>query len=191
MSVRKEGRAPCLKSSLRQTRTDHFGHANIIKHSNRPYASVEEMDDSLVTNWNERVKPEDTIYHIGDFAFKMRTKAINMVISRLNGHKFLIYGNHDKKEVLRSEGWTWQGFYKRIKVNDQGIILFHYGCRVWDGSHRGTWQLYGHSHGSLPDDPNTKSFDVGVDCHNYAPLHFDEVSKVMENYSFVRVDHHG
>ena len=173
------------------TSDNHFGHANIIKHSNRPYASVEEMDDALVTNWNERVKPEDTIYHIGDFAFKMRTKAINMVMSRLNGHKFLIYGNHDKKEVLRSEGWTWQGPYKRIKVNGQGIILFHYGCRVWDGSHRGTWQLYGHSHGSLPDDPNTKSFDVGVDCHNYAPLHFDEVSKIMENYSFVRVDHRG
>ena len=173
------------------TSDTHFGHTNIIEYSNRPFSSVEEMNDALIANWNDRIKNGDVVYHVGDFAFTIKTNAINKIMSQLNGQKFLIYGNHDKKDVIKSDGWVWQGHYKKIRVESQKIILFHYGCRVWDGCHRGSWQLYGHSHGSLQDDPNAKAFDIGVDCHNYAPLHFDEVSKIMENYAFTPIDHHG
>jgi calcineurin-like phosphoesterase family protein len=52
--------------------------------------------------------------------------------------------------------------------------------RVWPHSGRGAWQLYGHSHGNLPDDPLSLSMDVGVDSHDFCPWHFEEVKKIME-----------
>jgi calcineurin-like phosphoesterase family protein len=51
--------------------------------------------------------------------------------------------------------------------------------RVWNQSHRGALHLYGHSHGTLPDDANSKSFDVGVDCHDYHPISLDRVLAIM------------
>jgi hypothetical protein len=62
--------------------------------------------------------------------------------------------------------------------------------RTWNKSHRGSWHLYGHSHGTLPDDPHSMSFDVGVDCHNYRPLSFEQVKAVMSKKLFKPIDHH-
>ena len=59
------------------------------------------------------------------------------------------------------------------------IVLFHYAMRVWNASHYGTWHLYGHSHGDLPDDETSLSFDVGVDCHNFYPLSYSDVTGIM------------
>ena len=58
--------------------------------------------------------------------------------------------------------------------------------RVWPHSGRGTWQLYGHSHGNLPDDPLSLSMDVGVDSHGFSPCHFDEVQAIMKVKAAVR-----
>jgi calcineurin-like phosphoesterase family protein len=69
--------------------------------------------------------------------------------------------------------------------------MSHYPHKVWPSNHRGAWHLYGHCHGSLPDDPNSLSFDCGVDCHDYFPLSFDEVAAIMEKKTFVPLDHHG
>lgn len=63
--------------------------------------------------------------------------------------------------------------------------------RVWNKSHYGAWMLYGHSHGSLIDDPNSLSFDVGVDCHNYKPFSFEEVKEIMSHKIWKAIDHHG
>ena len=63
--------------------------------------------------------------------------------------------------------------------------------RVWNKSHYGSWNLYGHSHGSLPDDPHARAIDVGVDCHNFAPVSFDEVKVIMERKLWKPIDHHG
>ena len=62
--------------------------------------------------------------------------------------------------------------------------------RVWNKSHHGAWQLYGHSHGSLPDDPNALSFDVGCMLFDYEPLEFEDVKKIMSNKNYKPVDHH-
>ena len=58
-------------------------------------------------------------------------------------------------------------------------MLFHYAMRVWNASHHGTWSLYGHTHGELEDLSDTLSLDVGVDCHDFTPLSYEEVKALM------------
>lgn len=175
----------------------HFGHANIINYSNRPYSDVEEMNEALIKNWNQVVGKNDTVYHLGDFAFMPYDKFKNL-LWRLNGYIHFMRGNHDKmidqhkQDILRVGKIVSIQDYKEIKVAGKMIVLFHYGQRVWNKSHHGSIHLYGHSHGSLP--PFGRSVDVGVDCkeitHEYRPVSLDEVLDYMSKREFQKVDHH-
>jgi calcineurin-like phosphoesterase family protein len=167
----------------------HLGHANIIKYSNRPFADVEEMDNTIISNWNSKIQQYDHAWFLGDFCFTNVEKG-QEYLNRLNGIKHLIIGNHDKTGV-QLKGWATIDDLKEIKINGQWITLCHYAMRVWNKCHYGTWHLYGHSHGSLPDDPNSLSFDVGVDCHNYTPLSFNDVKSIMATKTWKPIDHHG
>lgn len=172
----------------------HLGHTNIIRYCNRPFKTVKEMDDTLIENWNRKVKPGDTVYHIGDFALVRNPQEVCNYVRRLNGQVHLIHGNHDrfvKQKRPDNYGFAEITTYKEIKVGEQRIILCHYAFKTWRGSHRGTWNLHGHSHGSLPRDFKMKQLDVGVDCWNYHPISYEEVAKEMEKHQFVPVDHHG
>ena len=171
------------------TSDTHFSHRNIIKYSNRPFGSKEEMDLKLVENWNTRIGQGDTIYHLGDFCLSTEQEG-QSILDRLNGKKHLILGNHDKVG-RRLKGWESISDYKEVSIDGQFIILCHYAMRVWNKSHHGSWMLYGHSHGSLPDDPNALSFDIGVDCHEYKPLNMDEIRRIMKKKTFKPIDHHG
>ncbi len=175
----------------------HFGHANVIKYSKRPFLNVFEMNETLIQNWNRVVKPGDTVYHLGDFAFMKHTE-ITKLGQQLNGSKHLILGNHDKEIVKNKNKLTPTPFatidtYKEIKHNNIKFVLFHYGQRVWNKSHHGSIHLYGHSHGSLP--PHGRSVDVGVDSaeitSEYRPVSIDEVMAYMEKKKPAIVDHHG
>ena len=84
------------------TSDSHFGHANIIKHCNRPFSSVEEMDEHLISAWNSRVRPSDTIYILGDLIFRS-TASPDSYLSRLRGKKHLILGNHDKGWIKKTD----------------------------------------------------------------------------------------
>ena len=72
----------------------HFGHENIIKYCNRPFSSVEEMDEKMIKNWNETVSNNDVVLHLGDFGLGKK-EYIASIVKRLNGKKILIMGNHD------------------------------------------------------------------------------------------------
>ena len=72
----------------------HFGHKNIIKYENRPFNSVEEMDEELIRRWNNKVGKNDEVYILGDFAFASGRR-VNELLDRLNGRKYLLRGNHD------------------------------------------------------------------------------------------------
>lgn len=160
------------------TADTHFDHARIIELCKRPFANVEEMNKTMVERWNALVKPGDIVHHLGDFAFGKQHLSW---LGRLNGNKFFVEGNHDEYFVgeLRRFGLIGQmSAYRQISVNGQKIVLFHYGMRTWHHDLRGTWQLYGHSHGGLP--PLGKSCDVGVDNWNFAPVHFDVLREFME-----------
>jgi calcineurin-like phosphoesterase family protein len=132
------------------------------------------MNETMVSNWNSKVTNNDIVYHLGDFAFdKNPAKYFN----RLNGQKFLIRGNHDKREVVNLP-WAHVYDMKELNIYNQKIILLHYGMRVWNGSSHGSWHLWGHSHNTLS--PCGLSFDVGVDCHNFFPISYDEIKIKME-----------
>ena len=170
------------------TSDTHFGHANIIKYSNRPFASVDEMDRALIANWNAKVGQYDVVRFLGDFCFSDLEKGQHY-FNQLNGVKHLIVGNHDKTAV-QIKGWKSINHFEEIKVEGQSITLCHYAMRVWNKSHHGAWHLYGHSHGSLPDDPNSRSFDVGVDCHDYQLINMDDISRIMKRKTWKAIDHH-
>ena len=168
------------------TSDHHFGHKNIIKFSNRPFASVEEMDETMIERWNEKVNPEDEVYHLGDVALCSPSK-LRKILARLNGKIYLIKGNHEKAAMECADQFEWVKDYYELTVEDEEfhegknmIILLHYGMRVWNASHWGTYHLYGHSHGTLPDDPKMRAIDVGVDCHDFYPLSYEEVKVLMK-----------
>jgi calcineurin-like phosphoesterase family protein len=172
------------------TADTHFGHKNVIRYCERPFTSIQEMDEALIENWNNNVKPKDTIYHMGDFILAGQEKA-NDYFSSLNGKILLIPGGHDKR-------WIRQGEYRsksdfpinilpalhtiKLAMPDQEkpklVVLCHYSMRVWDRSHYGSWHLFGHSHGNLPSQKN--SLDVGVDCWNFYPVSLDDVRRKLE-----------
>lgn len=159
----------------------HFFHTNIIKYCNRPFDNVDSMNEMLIQNWNKIVKPEDLIYHLGDFGTGPE-KCLLPVFKRLNGKKHLIKGSHDSKYVL---GLPWESI-NDIKVlhlesKRMAVVLCHYAMRTWYKSHYGTWMLFGHSHGKVA--PFGKSFDVGVDCWNFTPISLDKVEKEMNKLS--------
>jgi calcineurin-like phosphoesterase family protein len=179
------------------TSDHHWGHANIIRFSNRPFASVEEMDEALVERWNGVVQTGDTVYHLGDmFLYKDVAKA-RAIRERLKGNICLIEGNHESTALRMKERFAWVKEIADVKIPDpdaaggeQRIVLCHYAFRVWNKSHHGAWHLYGHSHGSLADDPLARSFDAGVDCHDYAPISYRRVKELMGAKQYVPVDHH-
>lgn len=190
------------------TSDTHFGHANIIRYSKRPVLQEgdlddkggwinrkiaqernEEMDEIMIKRWNEKIERNDTVYHLGDFSFARKPEDVKKYFNRLNGNISLIYGNHDKKHLLRHVRFNWMEHYKVVTFNDTRIILFHYRIDgVWDHAHHGAWHLYGHSHGALPTRLDIMAFDIGVDCHDFYPLSFEEVAEKMKDHSYVSLD---
>lgn len=171
------------------TSDTHFGHANIIKYSSRPFASAKEMDDTIIHNWNAVVAPGDTVYHLGDFA--VGGPEADEYLRRLNGNIKFCWGNHDNRLNRAKSRPIDVADIRYISVERQEIVLCHYAMKVWDKSHKGAWHLYGHSHGTLPDDPNSLSLDIGMDCHNMFPLNFYQVKALMAKKTYKSVDHHG
>ena len=182
------------------TADTHFYHENIIKYCNRPFKNVEEMNETIIANWNSVVRPQDHVYVIGDFIFgggKKQTERLVDIVKALNGYIFLVKGSHDKLDSYNpsllgkhaSRFHIFKDSIITISIKNQDIVLCHYAMRVWPKSHYGAWHLFGHSHGRLKG--CGKSFDVGVDCWGFKPLSFFEVRRIMaelpDNFDLVKV----
>ena len=178
------------------TSDPHWGHSRIIEYCNRPFANVKEMDQTLIDNWNRVVRSDDTVYLLGDVSFYPK-ETTSKILAALKGKIHLIKGNHDKASKLDYGRFESVSDILSVKVSEGGkkgkyIVMCHYALKVWEHRHHGAWHLYGHSHGSMPDDPNSLSIDVGVDCHGYKPVSFAEIGAIMEaKQGFKPVDHHG
>lgn len=148
------------------TSDTHFGHANILKYSNRPFKDVKEMDEAIVENWNKTVKQNDEIYHLGDVIFSKD----HSILKRLNGKKTFLYGNHDK-----NASWNYI-YYKELKYKKNLFILSHFPFLTWNKSKYGSIHLHGHCHGTINDlNKSLKRFDVGVDCYNFTPVSIEQI----------------
>jgi calcineurin-like phosphoesterase family protein len=161
------------------TADQHFNHAKVIEYADRPFNSVEGMNEELVKRHNSLVKPGDRVYHLGDFAWHDH----NNFVKRLNGQHYLIKGNHDHVKRLKEPlGFIWVKDVAQIKINGNLFFLSHFAHRVWPQSHYGAFHLYGHSHGMIEE--MGRSTDVGVDANDYYPVALDSVLEKLGGKGF-------
>lgn len=161
------------------TSDTHFGHANIIKHCNRPFRDVHIMDAYLIAYWNQLVRPGDTIYHLGDFAFATKDRVTD-ILSKLNGRKILIAGNHDPSHTRKNEGWYDAVPWRFIDIDGVNSLMVHNPAQAPDLAEP-TLVLHGHQHGSttlhdFKPAPGYFYVDVGVDAGwAYIPVSLDQI----------------
>lgn len=166
----------------------HLNHSKIIEYCNRPFSSVEEMNESLINNWNSVVKPNDIIFCLGDIALGGST-AWNTLIPRLNGKIHLILGNHDVKNWRNSYEGLFESVSEQltVEIDKKTFILTHFPLLCYHG----TWgtemnviNLHGHIHlckGATGKDVErlqytfSTQYDVGVDLNNYTPISYNQV----------------
>ena len=172
------------------TADTHFYHVNIINICKRPFANVEQMNITLIQNWNSCVNYDDEIYILGDFMFKDGIKANNL-LQRLNGKKYLIRGNHDKfieEETFNKNNFEWIKDYYVLNYQKNKIVLFHYPIVEWDGYFKDTIHLHGHVHNCMRNAEQQKrvsvlgkkAVNVGVDVNNFKPISVERIIKMTE-----------
>ena len=115
----------------------HYGHANSIAFDNRPFSSVEMMNEMLISNWNKTVSPGDVVYVLGDMFWCKQEEAMS-VLKQLNGTKFLIKGNHDRcndGKFLKEFAKVTE--YLEVKDGDRHVVLCHYPIVCFKNHYRG------------------------------------------------------
>nr|WP_245247801.1 hypothetical protein [Tianweitania sediminis] len=158
----------------------------------RPFATTREMDEFLISAWNAVVRPDDLVFHLGDFSFGLGDEQrVRSIFYRLHGRKRLIIGNHDVRKggdlhpTLAGLDWDAPPAHA-AETTDEGqrVYLSHYAHRVWPAAHKGAAHFYGHSHGSL--EGLGRSRDVGVDCADtgFAPRTFRQLTGEWKGNGF-------
>ena len=156
----------------------HYGHENVIRFDDRPFASLRHMNGTLISRWNDTVGPDDMVYVLGDMFWCQQEEAEG-VLEALNGKIFLIKGNHDR---------IWGGkFRKRLsgvldyaEISDEGrhVILCHYPILTFKNHMRGWCHLYGHVHNSEEYDM-VESFRKTMEKRQKLPLRMYNVGCMM------------
>ena len=170
----------------------HLGHKNIIKHCDRQFSSVNEMDEHLITVWNSHVQPDDSVYIIGDFIFRSTVSPTNY-LSRLNGKKHLLLGNHDTnwiKKVDLTKHFATVDRFLEISDGQHHITLCHYPLMSWNRMSKGGYMIHGHIHNNrnafyfpmLKQMPNL--LNAGVDINEFSPVTLDELVKNNEIFKY-------
>ena len=165
----------------------HFGHRNVIGFDQRPFSDVDEMDHCLMDYWNFRVRPDDTVYIVGDFCYRSE-KSAAWYLRQLKGHKVLIQGNHDgallKEEAALS---YFDDIQKMMHVTDgeRNICLCHFPIAEWNGYYHESWHIYGHIHNRKDETfeimkKKKRALNAGCMINGYVPVSFDELLKNNE-----------
>ena len=137
----------------------HLGHHNIIRYCERPFASIAEMDKTIIDNHNALVKPEDIVYFLGDFCFYKNPQDY---MAKVNGRFYFIVGNHDKQGYFSGHPYTMSILYARKTVQMRHDPNFHYRCDV---------NLCGHVHEKWREQGGL--INVGVDVWDFKPVNLD------------------
>jgi len=172
---------PFNKDEVFFTSDTHFFHDNIIKYCNRPFKDANEMNDAIITLWNKTIPKDGIVFHLGDVAMNHTKSNTNDLLNQLNGTIYLMIGNHDRHALRKHPRFQLVSDLLEIQVEDdeltygmQHVVMCHYPMLAWNGSHKGSWQLFGHVHGGLSNKGNLSvkptQLDVGVDCNKFAPF---------------------
>lgn len=179
------------KNKVFFTSDTHFFHNNIIKYCDRPFENVREMNETLIENWNKIVPKDGIVFHLGDVSLTAKNKDLSEILYKLNGKIHLIKGNHEKDALSKfyiADRWETISDILEINIIDeeitygrQHIIMCHYPMIVWNGSHRGSWQLFGHVHGMMSNkgviQHKPTQMDIGVDTHDFRPYSYQEIKE--------------
>jgi hypothetical protein len=183
----------------------HVGHENVIRFDGRPFKDVDEMNQSLIDNWNSVVSDEDIVFYLGDLSHRCRPEMVKEFVDQLKGKIHFILGNHDRyrdiSRLNRFEKIYDYGTDISIKDDDanrgyQDIVMCHYPILSWNKGHHGAWQLHGHCHQSLHKNPDMEWFykrkviDAGCNGWDYTPISYTQLKEVMSNKIISPVDHH-
>jgi calcineurin-like phosphoesterase family protein len=117
------------------TSDHHFNHKNIIRHADRPYLDVDQMNRDLIRRWNAVVAPDDVVYHLGDFAWSDPQPFLD----QLNGRVLAVLGNHDDRSWAAST-------YMEDTIEGQRVVFCHYPIESWNGMYKGVIHVHGHTH---------------------------------------------
>lgn len=173
----------------------HFGHTNVIKFDDRPYATAEDMEEALIGNWNKKVSQEDRIYILGDMFYKCTGEQVRRILKTLHGQKYLIRGNHDRWSNVEENRVLLFGVADYLKAaieledgTTRGVVLCHYFIPFYERHYHNGIMLHGHSHVTreyeeeerLKRELNDRglcceAYNVGCMHWNYEPVTLDEI----------------
>lgn len=175
----------------------HLSHKNYCKGvSNWPdtarcrdFNTLEEMNYTIIKSINDTVPEDGVLINCGDILFGDKTKLPNFLAQINCKTHYYLRGNHCEwfDRYPGRELFTWFGDYLEFEVDKKLVCCFHYACRVWNQSHKGSYQILGHSHGSLP--LVGRQLDVGWDVWK-KPISFKEVDQILSKVPINKVDHH-
>ena len=150
----------------------HFNHPNIIDYCNRPFKNVDVMDNTIIKRWNERVKPDDIVIHVGDFGFLRGHKNQQYYFGQLNGTIVLLKGNHDGNNSVRT--------------NIESMVM-RYGGEDWWIQHHPTLKYsnnicgHVHNHWKTHKSHGKVCVNVGVDVWDFRPIDIQDILKAVTN----------
>lgn len=156
---------------------NHFNHQKIIEYCNRPFKTVEQMNEEMIKKWNSVVKEDDKIYHLGDFGFGSKEQIAN-VISKLNGRIFLILGNYDNHTPQWYRDAGVKEVYDHPIIIKDFIVLSHAPQPFICDSRTPYVNFFGHIHDSkMFETYGPRHFCACVERHDYKPVNIEEVIK--------------
>jgi len=161
------------------TADEHYYHKKILEYCDRPFSSIEEMNETLINNHNNVVGKNDITIHAGDFTLLKNKKFIyENIINKLNGKHVFIVGSHDYWLKGSNNDQIWQRNIS-IKNKKYFFVVCHYAMHTWHKSHYNSIHLFGHSHGNLNLDG--KRWDCGVDNNDFFPISDFQIIEMMKN----------
>ena len=150
----------------------HFDHNNIVKLAYRPFNDVKEMNEKIIENWNNVVKLGDIVYILGDITMGKSAEVVFGFLKRLNGNMTIIKGNHDRQSVSDIQ-------YLERKEYERDFVMFHYPIEEWNGSHRGSIHLHGHTHSNIKSDKKNR-YNVCLEANDYTPVELKSIIEYFE-----------
>ena len=158
----------------------HFNHDKDFIYRPRGFSNVVEMNRALLENYNSLVKPEDTVYILGDCCL-CDTEASIEILKALNGKKYLAFGNHDTdnrlKRFAQENIFEDIKFGYRLRIGNKTLVLTHYPSLVANPNENWTLNFYGHTHTADRFElfGDSACYNVGVDAHDNCPVCLDEI----------------